>query len=81
MQIEILMFAAARQAAGSERIRVEVDSDATAGDVIDAIGQGWPQLAPLLPACRLAIDNSYVDGDAVIPANGEIALIPPVSGG
>jgi len=81
MQIEVLLFAAARDAAGSESIRVDVDDDARAGDVIEAIGLQLPELAGLLPSCRLALDCCYVSGDAAVSADSEIALIPPVSGG
>jgi molybdopterin synthase catalytic subunit/molybdopterin synthase sulfur carrier subunit len=82
MQLEVLLFAAAREAADSDSIRISVDAPARAGDVIDAIGRELPQLLPLLPACRLAIDCSYVTPDDVVDKDcGEIALIPPVSGG
>lgn len=81
MQIEVLMFAAAREAAGSEKILLEVAEEATAGDLMRAIGVQLPGIAPLLPACRLAIDNQYVSADAGLSSSCEIALIPPVSGG
>ncbi len=81
MQIEVLMFAAAREAAGSDKIQLEVVDGATAGDVMRAIGHRLPEIAPLLPACRLAIDNQYVSADAGLASGREIALIPPVSGG
>jgi molybdopterin converting factor small subunit len=82
MQLEVLLFAAAREAADSDSIRISVDAPARAADVIDAIGRELPQLAKLLPACRLAIDCSYVTADEVVGEDcGEIALIPPVSGG
>jgi molybdopterin converting factor small subunit len=81
MQIEVLMFAAARDAADSERINVEVADGASAADLMDAIGQRLPELADLLPSCRLAIDNSYVACDSLVCGEHEIALIPPVSGG
>lgn len=81
MQIEVLMFAAAREAAGTEKINIEVADGACAADVMDAIGQRLPELADLLPSCRLAIDNSYVACDSLVCGEHEIALIPPVSGG
>jgi molybdopterin converting factor small subunit len=82
MQLEVLLFAAARDAAGSNMIRVELSEPATAGDVMDAIGQQLPQLAGLLPSCRLAIDCDYVPIETPVSDScGEIALIPPVSGG
>ncbi len=81
MQIEVLMFAAAREAAGSDAIQVDVIDDATAGDVMAAIGHQLPELASLLPSCRLAVDNSYIANESAVSAGCEVALIPPVSGG
>ncbi len=81
MQLEVLLFAAARDAAGNDSVRIDVANDARASDVIEAIGHKLPELSRLLPSCRLAVDCSYVTADALIPAEGEIALIPPVSGG
>lgn len=82
MQLEVLLFAVARDAAGRDAICVEVSEPALARDVIDAIGRELPQLAGLLPSCRLAVDCTYVSGETPVSGDrGEIALIPPVSGG
>jgi molybdopterin converting factor subunit 1 len=81
MQVEILLFAAVRDAAGSDSIAVEVAGNACAGDILAALADRLPQIAPLLPACRLAVDSTYVASSATIPAGSEVALIPPVSGG
>lgn len=81
MQIEVLLFAAARDAAGADSIEVDISETATAADVITAIGTEIPTIESLLPACRLAIDCEYVPANARVDQSGEIALIPPVSGG
>ena len=81
MQREVLLFAALREAAGSELLTITLDEKSCARDVIDAVGNALPMVASLLPACRVAIDSCYVTPDFVIPDEGEIALIPPVSGG
>lgn len=81
MQLEVLLFAAARDAAGHDSIWIEVGEDASAQEVIAAIGDRLPEISRLLPSCRLAVDCSYVTADSPVPAGAEIALIPPVSGG
>ena len=81
MQIDVLLFAAARDAAGSDSIAVDVTDDARANDVIEAVGRHLPEISGLLPSCRLAVDCCYVNGDAAVSADSEVALIPPVSGG
>ena len=81
MQIKIQLFAAARDAAGSDTIAVDVIDDACALDVVEAVGRRLPEISTLLPSCRLAIDCCYVSAGAKVSADSEIALIPPVSGG
>ena len=81
MQIEVLLFAAARDAAGSDSILIDVRDDPRASDVLEAIGYRLPEISRLIPACRLAVDCGYVGGDQAVSADSEIALIPPVSGG
>ena len=55
--------------------------DATAADVIAAVSRELPQVAGLLPSCRLAVDQCYVTNQTAITHDSEFALIPPVSGG
>ena len=82
MQLEVLLFAGAREAAGCDTIRVDVSEPAVAGDVINAIGRKLPELTGLLPSCRLAVDCAYVTSETPVTEHcNEIALIPPVSGG
>lgn len=81
MKIQVLLFAAAKEAAGSSSVQVELTADANAGDVIGALAKEVPALTDLLPSCRLALDCCYVASDQAIAGASEIALIPPVSGG
>ena len=81
MQLDVLLFAAARDAAGTDSICVEVSNDPCARDVIQAVGRRLPEISRLLPSCRLAVDCNYVTADAQVSADSEIAMILPVSGG
>ena len=81
MQIEVLLFAAAKEAARSDSVQVDVAADACAADVIQAIGVALPGIVDLLPSCRLAVDNCYVTDEQSVTHESEVALIPPVSGG
>ena len=81
MQIEVQLFAAARQLAGTESVRLQLPAEAQAAELLDALGRQIPALHDLLPSCRLAIDCRYAAPDDPIDAHQEIALIPPVSGG
>ncbi len=81
MKLQILLFAAIRSKLGSELIDVEVPADACARDLLRIIGECWPQVADLLPSCRVAIDQRFADPDERLREGVEIAVIPPVSGG
>lgn len=81
MQINVLLFAAAREAAKNDSIQIEIADNACAADVLHELGQQLPAIKKLIPSCRLAIDSCYVGNDAVVGPEQEIALIPPVSGG
>lgn len=81
MRCQVLLFAAARDLAESDALAVDVPSPVTAGAVLDALTRQCPNLAPLVPVCRLAVDQTFVTADAAIRPGAELALIPPVSGG
>ena len=77
----VLLFAAAREAVGADCLELTLPDQATARTALSAIAAAAPQLSGLLPACRLAVDRQFVGDDFLLPADAELALIPPVSGG
>jgi molybdopterin converting factor small subunit len=80
-RFDILMFAAARELSGTDVLVLEMESPASASSILNQIGKSVPSIAPMLPACRLAVDQAFVGGDTMIHCGVEVALIPPVSGG
>lgn len=81
MKVRVLLFAAAREAAGTGQIELQLPEQATIGELRRELGVQVPKLANLLPQVMFAVDAAYArDEDAVRP-NCEIACIPPVSGG
>jgi molybdopterin converting factor small subunit len=81
VKIEVLLFAAARQAAGREKLVVELAAGANVGQLRCAILTACPALSGLLPSSLIAINHDYARDDGMIPLGAEVALIPPVSGG
>lgn len=81
MELTILLFGPAREAAGGARARVELEPPATAGRALEALTAARPELAPLVERARVAVNRAYVDPGHPVGSDDEIALIPPVGGG
>ena len=74
--MKILAFAAARERAGFTELEIPVDPSETPRAILCRV-------APQLPLANLraAIDCEYWDWDTPVGEAGELAIIPPVSGG
>lgn len=81
MALKVLLFAAARQRVGAGSVELEIALPTKVAIVSSALVQRYPDLQGLVATSRWAIDQTFVDPDASIHGNEEIALIPPVSGG
>lgn len=73
------LFASAREAAGTGRAEV---GEATVGAVLDAArvryGEGF---AAVLATSRVWLNGEPATDDALVGADDEVAVLPPVSGG
>jgi molybdopterin converting factor small subunit len=81
MNVQVKLFAAARELAGADVVTVETGERPTVADVRAAIVEREPRLGPLVAASLLAVNAEYARNDAPIGPRDELALIPPVSGG
>ena len=81
MRLTVLLFAAARDRAGTSTLFVEVADGATAGGVLHACAAHSPALAALVPLLRVAVNQVFVSLDDLVPPGAEVALLPPVQGG
>jgi molybdopterin converting factor small subunit len=81
MIVRVNLFAAAKQAAGTGEVAVEVSPQAKLADVEAALVKLVPPLASIANHARWAVDAEFASRDATITPESEIALIPPVSGG
>ena len=79
--VTVLLFAAAREAAGRGRLEVPHREGLTAGEVWDALQSRSPALAPLTGSVSVAVNHRFVPRDTVLAAGDELAFLPPVSGG
>ncbi|MEM7675683.1 MAG: molybdenum cofactor biosynthesis protein MoaE [Myxococcota bacterium] len=82
MRFRVRLFAICRERAQRDEVEIELsEGTANVAAVKSAIARQYPALAPLLPAVRVAVNETFgLDDDPVQPTD-ELALIPPVSGG
>ncbi|KAA1300913.1 MAG: molybdopterin converting factor subunit 1 [SAR202 cluster bacterium] len=80
-KISILFFAAIRERAGTDVVRVLAVDGMTVGDAVDAACKAAPGHIELGTAVMLALNGEYVARDHLVSSGDEIAVIPPVSGG
>lgn len=79
MTVRVLLFASWADALGARSVDLDVADDATAADVISALGARAGGAA--LPRPALAVNRSIVAASTRIGRGDEIAIIPPVAGG
>lgn len=81
MHVGVRLFARYREAAGRERLEVEVPDGGTVEAAWSAVVDRHPELSPYRPFTLFAVGNEYVPADHRLQANDELCLFPPVSGG
>lgn len=81
MTITVLLFAQARERAGARALALELPEGSRVADALEAAVRARPALAPLVPHLAVALDGVLVRGDTTLTPGGEVALLPPVSGG
>ena len=74
-----MLFAAAREAAGTGREVIDGD---TVGDVLDAAAERFgAAFSDVLRTCRVWVNGEAADRVAPVRPTDEVAVLPPVSGG
>ena len=81
MNVQIKLFAAARDLAGRDAIELSLPAGATVAVLRRELVARVPELAGLAPHVMFAINQEYAADATTIPADAEVACIPPVSGG
>ncbi len=81
MQVTLQLFAVARQRAGCSSVSIELPEPATVADLKRVLAESFPELASLIPSCRIAVDSEYASDDHPVAPSSDLAAIPPVSGG
>ncbi len=81
MKISVKLFATLKDKAGTDCIEVTVPTDASIKQLVDVIGQDFPELRESAAVALVAVNQEFVFPEDTILDTDEIALFPPVSGG
>ena len=81
MKVTVSLFARFREAAGRDRLEVDVPDGATVEEVWSAVSAAHPSLARYRPHALFAVANEYVASSHRVHPGDEVACFPPVSGG
>jgi molybdopterin synthase catalytic subunit len=81
VRVEVVAFAALREALGRSRLELDLPDGATGAELRSQLASLHPQLHDLIHACRLAQGVEFLEETNSLNEGDEIILIPPVSGG
>lgn len=81
MNVEVKLFAVARQLVGCDTATIDLPAKSTVADLRAALARAYPALSSTLASVVFAVNAEYADDQTCLTENDEIACIPPVSGG
>ena len=81
VSVRVLLFGAAREAAGEGELRLEARAPATAASVLEELLESRPALRRFGRSLLVAVNEEYAPPQREVRAGDEVAVFPPVSGG
>lgn len=81
MNLQVQLFAAARDAAGQSSVEVRLSAGGSVGDLREQLLQNFPNMNSMAMLLFVAVNNEYAEDDQVLNEKDTIACFPPVSGG
>ena len=81
MNVNVKLFALARQLVGQEDVQLNVPAPAPVRELKAVLCEAHPPLAAIVESLVFAIEAEYANDETPIPEGAEVACIPPVSGG
>ncbi|MCI0547590.1 MAG: molybdenum cofactor biosynthesis protein MoaE [Candidatus Rokubacteria bacterium] len=81
MKVEVRLFARYREAAGRDRVELDLPDEGTVETAWEAVTRRFPALSPYRPFTLFALGDDYVSPDRRLRPGDELCLFPPVSGG
>jgi len=79
--VKLLFFATIRDRAGTKSLELDIPFDMTIQGLKDKLASDIPTLKDSMKSVLITINREYAFDEAIIPADAEIGMFPPVSGG
>ena len=80
MKLNIRAFGIAKDIVGGSMISLEVEDSCNSSQLQSHLLKLYPDFRGL-SAVKLAVNETYAQGNEILRESDEIAIIPPVSGG
>ena len=80
-RVRVLFFATLKERAGTKAITLEIPESAQVKDLKSVLQKNYPALEAALGSALVSVNKEFAFDEDAIPAEAEIALFPPVSGG
>lgn len=81
MRIQVRLFAAAREAAGTEFLEVNASSGICVAELRTQIAEQCPPLQPQSAHLLVAVNDRYAADSQILSDGDAVCCFPPVSGG
>lgn len=81
MIVRVLLFARAKDLAGTASMSLELPEGATVASLRQVLATMVPRLGDFLPRCAVAVGGEVASDETPLVEDAEVALLPPVSGG
>lgn len=81
MPIKVKVFATLKEILGREALDMDFEQGISCREVLRRLEGQYEGIAPILWHSLVAVNGQYADGNTLLEANDEMAILPPVSGG
>lgn len=81
MTVSVMLFARAKDLAGTDRIELELEADGTILDLKRALINRCPLMSSISDSLLWAVNNQYAHDTTTVRPTDTVACFPPVSGG
>ena len=78
---KLSFFATIRDRAGTKSLELDIPVDMTIQGLKDKLASDIPALKDSMKSVLVTINREYAFDEAIVPADAEIGMFPPVSGG